>query len=89
MLVAPFAWSAFNEKERQKWVATKYKNIHFLDLKNDKNDYTIFDGDLFLGLKTEEKHTQELIVFLREATIIEIFWRTPCPDDALTRDNLK
>jgi hypothetical protein len=87
LLVAPLVWSS--SQERKKWVSTKYKNLHFLDLKASNNDYTVFDAELFLGIKTEEKHNQDLVVFLREATIIEIVWKTPCPEDALTRESLQ
>jgi len=29
------------------------------------------------------------VVFLREATIIELVWKTPCPDESLTAKVLK
>ena len=60
-----------------RWVLTSNRNIQFLDLDDDLNDYTIFDAELFLGTKSDEKYSQDLVLFLRESTINEIFWRTP------------
>ena len=40
-----------------RWVLTSNRNIQFLDLDDHLNDYTIFDAELFLGTKSDEKYS--------------------------------
>jgi len=55
VLVAPFAW--LKHKEDIILTATEKRNVIFLDLEDEENYFTIFDAELFLGTRVEEKYS--------------------------------
>jgi hypothetical protein len=50
------------DTEEGGWIRTEYRNLHFLNIKLEGDDHTVYNADVFLGLTSNEEKCSVLVL---------------------------